>query len=226
MQDLHSEVINSLLNDLLNQDVKFDVILNFASKLADNNFHIAGGIVRNAFTNAKNNNTDIDLFVTREGFNQLNDFISSTGTIIENPYGSIRWYPVSGRDIYYDIMIIEEWDQGLWRCENIYDVLNQFDFTANALAVDIKTLEFFNPLNGLIHARRKELRAIRYDYPEKSVSPAISLSRNSIRWFRYYYYAKKMEFSIEPITMKWIEDNAFRRVDIDLFKKYFFDPYS
>lgn len=214
----------SIFTSLLGLEVKFDIILSLAKEIDAHNFYLAGGIVRNAAANTSIENKDIDLFVTKEGLQKLSGLLDNEGKKIMNQFGSVRWFPRNNSPFYYDVMVIDDWDQGLWPCENMTDVLNQFDFTANALAIDIKTQELLDPLNGLLHAQRNVLRAVRYDYPEKNVSAAIPLSRNSILWFRFYYYARKLNYNIEPVTQRWMADNKYREADLDLFKTHFFDP--
>jgi len=217
---------NGLLNDLMKLDIGFKEIHEKCLEIDAGNVFLAGGVVRDLFRYGKSKPKDIDIFISDTGFKAIEEIINSQGRRIENPFGTIRWFPNKKDEFYYDIIIIEKFKNGLWVCEDIIDVLNQFDFTANAIAFDLKTGDFYNPLNGLKHIKKKEFRAVRFDYPEMPVSDTIPISRNSVLWFRYKYYARKLDLSIEPLTAKWIEDNAHRNEDLDTFSKFFFNPMN
>lgn len=213
-----------LIESILQEDSSFNEILTIAHKLDEGNCYVAGGALRNTFLESAPYFKDVDLFVSQNAFPSLEQIFLSKGELLINPFGSARWYPSSDKKFYYDIIIIENFFNGLWKCDTITDALNQFDITCNAIAVDIKSKELYNPQNGLRHLHRKELRAVRFDFPEINISNDIPLSRNSVLWFRYKYYAKRLGFTIEEITMKWIKENSFRIKDKAEFVKYFFDP--
>lgn len=208
----------------MKQDVNFKSVMSLAFKSEGNSFFIAGGSVRDMILNRFDDLKDVDLFIHQSFESQIMDVISKVGKYERNPFGSLRWFPDELLPFYYDIIIIEKFNNGLWKCEHINDVLNQFDITANAVSFDLKTKEFYNPNNGLLHVKRKELRAVRFDYPEENISDKISLSRNTVLWFRYTYYARKLDFKIDVLTQQWIESNAYRQDEKNVFKKYFFNP--
>lgn len=218
------DTFDSIIERIIKKEDSFKLIIKLALESQDESCFIAGGIVRDSFLKLNSEIKDVDLFVTSNYFMKLKSVIEKKGKFVINPYGSARWFPANNSLFYYDIIIIENFFNGLWDCENIIDVLNQFDITANAVAFDLKTKIFFNPNNGYLHIKRKELRAIRFDYPELNISSDIHLSRNSVLWFRYRYYAKKLDFRIDTITKSWIEENSHRIKDKELFTKYFFNP--
>ena len=198
-------------------------VFEIAGILKENNIFVAGGMVRDFFRGTINR-ADIYLFVTDTAYSSMEKLQNSYGKIIKNQFGTDRWFPSEKSEFYFDIIRISDFYNGLWKCLDIIDVLNQFDITANAIAFDLKNGNFFNPVNGLRDCKEKRIRAIRFDYPELFVSETIPLSRNSVLWFRYKHYSKKLGFKVEPITEQWIEKNSFRYKDIELFKKYFFEP--
>jgi hypothetical protein len=96
---------------------------------------------------------------------------------------------------------------GLWRCEDILDVLNQFDFTANAIALDLFSSKILDPQNGIRDLSRNELRAVRFDYPDEPISPGTKLTRNAVMWYRFQHFAFTKRLSIEPVTLSWVRQN-------------------
>lgn len=186
--------------------------------------YLAGGTVRNAFINPTLIAKDLDLFVTKSAFDKVKDFLCNTGNLMTNQFGTYRWFAFKDPDFYYDIIIIPDFYNGLWKCRNITDVLNQFDITVNAVAFDLLNGEFYDPQNGLLDIKERNLRAVRFDYPEIPVSDSIALSRNSVLWFRYQHYAKTLNLDMDPITANWLIDNAFRAEDLEKFTQYFFKP--
>jgi len=186
--------------------------------------YLAGGAVRNAFINPELKAKDLDIFITRSAFDQIKDHLKEHGKLSVNQFKTYRWYAFIDDEFYYDIIIIPEFYNGLWKCRNITDALNQFDITANALAFDLFNGIFYNPQNGLLDIQQRILRAVRFDYPEIAVSNDITLSRNTVLWFRYYHYAKKLNFTIDPITKKWLKENDFRKHGLAEFTNHFFSP--
>lgn len=224
MEIILNKIFDVLIDKIIKTDSNFQSILKLSSKLESGNFYLAGGSVRDSILDKNKKLKDVDLFISQKCFSDIENIVRNTGKYILNPFGSLRWYPNEAQEFYYDIIIIEKFYNGLWKCENIIDVLNQFDITANAVAFDLKTKTFYNPNNGLLHIKRKELRAIRFDYPEINISEEISLSRNTVLWFRYNYYAKKLGFSVDELTQKWIDENRIRETEKQLFTQHFFNP--
>lgn len=199
-------------------------ILSASSKLGSNNIFVAGGVARDYICNKNTIKGDIDLFVSEIGYNTLLELPNKYGLKVVNQYGSYRWFPNQNDSFYYDLIKINDFDQGLWKCSDIVDALNQFDITANAIAFDLHDGLFFNPVNGARDARMKIIKAVRFDFPEIPVSPDIPIARNSVLWFRYNHYAVKLNYHIEPVTKKWLIQNDYRMKDIDTFSKHFFRP--
>lgn len=215
---------NDLRRNLIAKHGSMHDILKIARKCSSGDFFIAGGAVRDFSYSGGKINGDIDLFLSDKGYQALKSLQHRFGQIIMNPFGSERWFPDANSAFYYDVIKISEFYHGLWRCQDIIDVLNQFDITANAIAFDLSNGDFFNPTNGLRDLRNKELRAVRFDFPEMVVSKDIPISRNSVLWFRYNHYCNKLKYAIEPITREWITKNKFRKNDLKLFAKHFFEP--
>jgi hypothetical protein len=202
----------------------FRSLMELVGQLPEDNFFISGGVVRDILSGNNNRIKDIDIFLSSAGFDKVHDFMMANGELVKNQFGSGRWFPGDAPGFYYDIILIPRFYNGLWPCRNITDVLNQFDITANAVAFDLLTGRFFNPQNGLDDIKNNVLRAVRFDFPELLVSNEVDISRITVLWFRYHYYAAKLNFNIEPITRKWLDDNSFRLNDLEKFKYHFFDP--
>ena len=99
-----------------------------------------------------------------------------------------------------------------------------FDFTANAMGVNIMTGDFYDPVNGVKDIENKVLRAVRLDFPEMPVSDKIALSAVSVFWFRLLHYQNQLGFAFDEATEQWIVDNKYRMGDKEMFVNYFFEP--
>ncbi|MBD1365356.1 hypothetical protein IDJ77_16195 [Mucilaginibacter sp. ZT4R22] len=210
---------------VISQEVRsFSNIIEIVSNIPPESVFIAGGTVRDAFLQPERKIKDLDVFLTDVAFEQLEAYLMSEGTLQRNQFGTYRWFGRDDGDVYYDIIIIENFYNGLWNCRNITDVLNQFDITVNAVAFDLSNGTFYDPENGLLDINAKILRAVRFDYPEIVVSESIPLSRNTVLWCRYHHYSKTLGLSLDEITRQWMIQNDYRKVEIPTFTQYFFEP--
>lgn len=220
MQDF---IFEDIKTTLIKRNSSMSDILRIALDSEPGNFFVAGGALRELFCGKKLSG-DIDLFVSQSAQIMLSEIIRNRGNAFYNQFGSTRWFPTVGDSFYYDIIRFDDFYHGLWKCIDILDVLNQFDITANAIAVDLNNGEFYNPVNGVRDAHQRVIKAVRFDFPEMFVSEEIKISRNSVLWFRYNHYCSKLGFDLEPVTKKWMIQNKNRIGDLDLFKKFFFNP--
>ena len=85
----------------------------------------------------------------------------------------------------------------------IDDLLKNFDFTANAIGVNIKTGTIYDPVHGITDINNRVLRAVRLDFPERPVSNDIPLSAISVFWFRLLHFQNKLGFEFEKQTKEW-----------------------
>ncbi|SMD16260.1 nucleotidyltransferase family protein [Pedobacter nyackensis] len=218
------DIFERLVTDLQLGIPSFSGFVGIVQELNINGVYLAGGAVRDAFLNPDFHAKDLDVFFTPAAFERIHDYLKKHGDLFLNQFGTHRWHAYGDGEFYYDIIVIPEFYNGLWICRNITDALNQFDITANALAFDLLLGSFYDPQNGLLDIQQRILRAVRFDYPEISVSKNIPLSRNTVLWFRYLHYAKKLDLRIESITALWIEKNSFREASIEEFAFHFFTP--
>lgn len=82
----------------------------------------------------------------------------------------------------------------------VEDDLNRRDFTINAIARDVASGEFIDPLHGQDDIKAK---LIRYTSPQSFVE-------DPLRMLRAVQFAARFEFGIEPETYKAISENAER----------------
>jgi len=217
--ELHSHIL-----ELLQGWNGFPVLDEAMHIFADTDVFIAGGVVRDVFSDANRKPNDFDFFLHGPQVPEFVNWIGERGTLRFGPFGSPRWWPHEEIDPYADLIPVATFDNGLWACRNIVDALNQFDFTANAVALNLRTKELFDPQNGVLDARQRIMRAVRFDYPDEPISQQCSLSRRSVMWTRLVHYANTLDFSIEPVTRRWLQQHSFYAVDAEVFGEVFFPP--
>ena len=189
------------------------------------NVYVCGGYLRNLIM-GNSDNKDLDIFVdcSREELVCFVEDLSSYGNIEFGQYGSPRLY-ISNSDIeYIDIVPFYNFIVAGKPLLSIDDILNYFDFTANAIAWDFKDDKLLDPLNGIDDINNGFLRAVRFDFPEMPVSEDIKLSAVSVFWFRLLHYQNVLGLQFDNITERWIVENKNRMKDYDVFCQYFFVP--
>lgn len=191
---------------------------------SDLDIYIAGGVVRNSLLRCPGSPKDFDFFLRGPSVQSAIERISSHGAMKVTPFGAPRWYPSASTSQYADIIPIDKFSPGLWPCENIVDVLNQFDFTANAVAFDLRSGEFFNPQNGARDARHRVMRMVRFDFPSGPYVRSGELDRNAILWFRVVHYASTLGFRFEDLTKSWVTSGRTYVTLFDKFSRLFFEP--
>lgn len=183
--------------------------------------YLAGGAVRDAVTRRSGPSSDFDFFVRSSDLDRVIDRLGEAGTLSHSPFGAPRWFPSGDSSHYADIIPIERFRNGLWPCEDITDALNQFDMTANAVAFCLRSGRIFDPQNGLRDARRRIVRAVRFDYPDEPFVEGGDLSRLSVLWCRLVHYAGMLGFGLDPITREWLRANRRYRADVEAFGALF-----
>src|SRR5262249_18999421 len=146
---------------------------------------------------------DFDFIVGGAAINQALDRLALAGHLSRGPFGSPRWSPQPDGSRSADLIPIEKFRAGLWPCEDIVDVLNQFDCTINAIAIDLRTSVIHDPQNGRRDVERRVMRAVRFDF--SIISPAatcLGLGYSVTHWFRFVHYASVLGLEIEPVTLR------------------------
>jgi hypothetical protein len=208
----------------LEQWYGYPLLMQVMSRFNDVRVYIAGGAVRNVLIDDCADIKDFDFFLQGESVASVIECLGYNGLLQTTPYGSPRWYPLGDEQAYADLIPIADFVPGLWPCEDIIDVLNQFDFTANAIAYDLRTGAILDPQNGIRDAVRRVMKMVRFDYPNGSYLPTAALDRNVILWFRIVHYASTLNFSIEPLTMNWLRERIDYTAQFNDFVRSFFQP--
>ncbi len=186
--------------------------------------YAAGGVVRDLLLGKSTPPKDFDFLLAGESVDGALALLAEEGRLVETPFGSPRWYPPGQGSCYCDAIPIVRFHNGLWPCADIVDALNQFDFTANAVAFDLRTGQFYDPQNGRRDLLRQTMRAVRFDYPDEPISAATTLTRNAVLWFRILHYAAKLDFEFEPVTRRWLQAHRHYAECLNDFTATFFPP--
>lgn len=181
---------------------------------------LAGGAIRDILLGQTDKARDLDFFAPQKAIDLILPDLENTGHLTVGPFGSPRWYPM-GNGPYCDIVPIERFDVGLGRCHNITELLNQFDFTGNAIAFELRTRRFVDPLKGTSDLQNRIMRAVRFDYPEKPFAQGHTLTCRAILWCRILRYATVLRLEIEPKTRLWLRENADCGSEYELFSRLF-----
>lgn len=196
-----------------------------AESFSDVQIYVAGGVVRDIILGRQSDPKDFDFFVDGPSVPQALAALADAGQMDTGPFGSGRWTPAGASRVYCDVIPISRFSNGLWRCEDFTDALNQFDFTGNAVGFDVRGGRFFDPQNGRRDLERRIMRAVRFDYPDEPIVPGHALSRLTVLWFRILHYARVLELTIEPVTLRWLADHSAFRVRRGAFATTFFEPH-
>lgn len=186
--------------------------------------YAAGGVVRDVLLGDFSTPKDFDFFLQGSQIKSFVEFLGKNGNLSSTPFGSPRWHPPGPEKTYADLIPIVDFAPGLWPCNNIIDVLNQFDFTSNAVAYDVRSNELFDPQNGIRDSGERIMKMVRFDYPSGPYIPSANLDRNVIMWFRITHYSSVLNFKIEPVTLEWILDRIEYSTRIEDFRREFFNP--
>ena len=184
--------------------------------------YLAGGSLRDLLLGRKTDPKDLDLFLGGCDTDKILTRLAAEGRLIRGPFGTPRWFLSETENVYCDVIPIATFNNGLWPCEDIHDVLNQFDFTANAVAVDLRNGMFFDPQNGRRDLLAGRMRAVRFDYPDEPISSSVNLTRPAVVWFRILHYAATLGLIIEPVTQSWLVTHNHYADQLEEFSAVFF----
>lgn len=171
--------------------------------------HLVGGAVRDILTNRPS--PDFDFAAPSSGislarsvanalhanFMILDDERDTGRVVIANEDGSL---------VYLDF--------AAYRGANLEEDLQDRDFTINAIALNLRDMTIFDPLDGANDIRAKIIRAC---------SPT-SLSHDPVRILRAVRQAAAFGFSIEKQTREWMKQAAgeIKRVSIERLRDELF----
>jgi len=172
-----------------------------------------GGVVRDLILNKPNK--DIDLIVRNVSIDVLVAKLQKFGKVdvVGKSFGVIKFVDRDGVD--YDIALPRtetKNDSGGYRGFDVQsdqnlpieDDLSRRDAKFNAMAININTGKFIDPLGGLEDIEKKQI----------SAANATAFSEDPLRMLRIIGFASRFGFTIEPQTMQMIKDNATRIKEI------------
>jgi tRNA nucleotidyltransferase/poly(A) polymerase len=175
--------------------------------------YAVGGVVRDLVLNKPNK--DIDLIVRNTSIDLLISQLQKFGKVdvVGKSFGVIKFIDKDGTD--YDIALPrKEKPNGeggyhgfdVQSDENlpIEDDLTRRDAKLNAMAININSGKFIDPLGGLEDIKNKQISA---------ANPQ-AFSDDPLRMMRMIGFASRFDFTIEPQTMQMIKDNASRIKEI------------
>jgi hypothetical protein len=185
---------------------------------------LAGGTIRNLLLDPEARIKDYDILVAGPGVRAAMDWLAQEGRSKRGVYGNLHWYPHAGEPLRADVIPVTNFD---WcgPSATILDALNQFDFTGNAIAVDLRTGAVLNPQNGIRDLEQRIMRAIRFDVGEEPIRPGHPVLRSVCQWFRILHYAAALGLKIEPVTMRWLLAHSDYRAYRDVFTQEFKPPH-
>jgi tRNA nucleotidyltransferase/poly(A) polymerase len=170
--------------------------------------YLAGGALRNLVMGEGSSPLkDFDFVIEERDLDAVMNEIGHQGRIEYTVWGSPRWYPAGPDEPYCDLISIQRFHSGVGACHNILDILRNFDFTANAIALELRRGRFFDPLDAASDIRHRIMRAVRFDYPAEPVMPGHDLIRTEVLWLRLVHYTAKLGLDIEPETLKWLREH-------------------
>ena len=208
-----------LIHDYLQQYKEVWCVLEYIKKNIQTDVYVCGGCIRDYFMSNESKDFDIFVDITQSQLFNLLGELKRYGNVEIGQYGSPRII-TNDEQFVIDIIPFYNFIVGDKIC-SINDLLNNFDITANALGIGLKSKSFFNPLNGIDDIGKRIIRAVRFDFPERFVSNTIPISTVSVFWFRLLNYGSKLDFVYDNKTLEWIIDNKFRWKDRFLYERYF-----
>ncbi|QTC88391.1 hypothetical protein [Brevundimonas pondensis] len=184
--------------------------------------YLVGGVVRNALS-GQSGSKDFDFAVGLDGAPSFLKRLAHRGVLTPGPLGSPRWAPAVPCETA-DIMVIERFCNGLQNAGSICDMLGQFDLTANAVAIDLRSGQIVDPIGGAADAAARIIRVVRTDYPDTPIDTASPLTWSGMLWIRLWHYAAKLGWEVELDTWAWMTENCRYAIQIDAFSERLFEP--
>lgn len=200
------------LNDFVETLKEKPFIISLINDLKSD-IYAVGGVVRDLILNKQNK--DIDLIIRNVPIDTLISYLQKFGhvDVVGKSFGVIKFIDKDGID--YDLALPRKEQptgEGGYRGfdvqsdENlpIEDDLIRRDIKMNAMAINVNTGKFIDPLGGLDDIEKKQISAANPN----------AFSDDPLRMIRIVGFASRFGFTIEPETMKMIRDNAGRVKEI------------
>ncbi|MFN0021474.1 MAG: hypothetical protein ACKVP0_24755 [Pirellulaceae bacterium] len=193
-------------------------------KFADVHAYLTGGVIRDRAREHRQPPRDFDIFLAGPSVDQAVHSLEKWGEVRKTPFGSPRWFPAETPAQYCDLVSISRFTNGLGSCGDIVDALRQFDFTGNALAIDVRTGEFLDPVGGLHDMRNGVMRMV-VEYPDEPIAAGMTISRATVLWFRLLHYAAALQLQMDPATREWLLQHRAHQDHLASFTALFFSPH-
>lgn len=221
---LSPEVLSGRLSQRLQGIESFPRFCKALTSFPGVDFFLYGGALRNeALGRAPRGPFDLDIIVGTDALDELAADIARDGSIeVGRLFGNLRWKPTGPGAATYDFQALAKYNRAQ-PCRDIAEILQQVDFTGNALAYNFRTGEIVDPLNGLSDLNARVMRAVRLEHEITRVD-GLALPLQATIWFRILHFASVFDLTIEYWTARWIVDHSHYRVYETVFCKEFFVP--
>jgi hypothetical protein len=201
----------------------YPVFADLMQRVPSLDVYLAGGAVRNLALGQKKVR-DFDLFLGGPGLDEAVDRLGRVGCVTRGVYVNVHWKPDAAEPVRADLILIPTF-KPIRPATGMVDALGQFDFTGNAIAVDLRRGVVLDPQGGVGDMRRRIMRAVRFDFPDTPITPTHVLRHSVCFWFRILHYAAALGLGIEPVTMGWLLAHRDYRVYRPAFTKEFKAPH-
>ena len=140
---MSKDLVNSILN---NRSVC--LLKDACGEMFEDKAYVCGGAIRNVLM-GKTDVKDLDLFINlpKERFGAVVERLKKIGRVEYGQYGAPRLY-VHDEVPYIDVVPFTNFSGYGYPIDTIEGLLMNFDFTANAIGLNISTGEFFDPVTG------------------------------------------------------------------------------
>ncbi len=195
------------------QDLRRKPFINYIINNLNGEVFALGGVVRDLILNKQNK--DIDLVVRNIPIDTLIVNLEKFGKVdvVGKSFGVIKLIDSDGLD--YDIALprtekmngdggYKGFDTQSDETLPIESDLIRRDAKMNAMAININTGKFIDPLNGLDDIKNKQISAANQN----------TFSDDPLRMLRMISFSARFGFTIEPKTMQMIQKNAGRIKEI------------
>jgi tRNA nucleotidyltransferase/poly(A) polymerase len=185
--------------------------------------YLAGGLLRNLLLDPHAQARDLDLFVGGPCVEAI-DWLRQRGRARVGVYDNVKWYPHADEPVYADFIRLSRF-RPVRPSEDMVGALRQFDFTGNAIAIDVRTGEVLDPVNGVADMRNRLMRVVSFDRTEEPIAPGHALSDAVCVWFRALNFAAKLGLRIEPVTLGWLRAHRHYAEYREAFARQFREPH-
>ena len=161
--------------------------------------YIVGGFVRDYILNIPSNDIDITTSALPEDIAKIFDKVIPTGIAYEGVTVILDEYSFEITTFRKDIAYYDHRHPETRYASTLEEDLARRDFTINAMAFD-KDLNLIDIFRGQQDLNNKIIKAVG--------KPEVRFNEDALRILRGYYFAAKLNFDIDPDTIKGMDLNA------------------